>query len=697
MGNYLKPLMNFLTYILALFLGSYSFIYAKNETEYYYVAVPVLYLIILITVRYICKRQTCLYLFDKYIFPLVLFFTLGIIAQSLAHIANIFSQAYMYPYDIAPTEGQEVYKAWMLSQGENIYPLLYDYPYLITIYPPFYHFLVSLLLRFTGPMMTAGRIVSIGSSLGLFLLLFFRVTGNSKKNKAIVLLGIGVASAFLYSPIMSRWGFITRPDLLSVFLTFVTLFLFEKGTKDNNPNRIIAMSAVTGALAYLTKLQTSLIFVVIPAYWFIQKKKKVSLLVLFFTVSVSIILITQFVLSYLTSWQYYTDVYLYPSKVVKSPDWWKLSNVVKWFSYLISDYFVLIFLSVPAIVYRIKKNITNIYDIYLLVSVAFLFMFLGSLGAEDNYLLGTTYALYLSAGITITGILSKYGPLRKAFAVTVLVLICINLNLGSVSGSKGFLNNPAFQTKEKINNIIRKIPGPVLIDNEASFSLLNGKMRLIDAIDAQLMEKFYLIDVRRWKIITDLRSRNIDAVVEIQRFLPERVQALVTGYYDRTEVIGSYEIYRPKPDNVRVLEVTGLNENFLSSKSDLEVAITNNNIVQSGPEFISPKSDSGEIIYIMKSKSLIKNIDFRIFPRVNGGDEGLSVSSSFNGTYYSPVVDYKKDDPGWTDMWNPLEKNFVADSKVAYLKFSFMSGNTQLWFNESRPMFIYVTVEKTGK
>ena len=135
------------------------------------------------------------------------------------------------PIQVQQTESYMVDRALLFFSGETLYPNpFHGGPYLLTAYPPFYFFLQALLLKITGGLWLAGRLLSMAGYLGCGILI--SVWGWNRWGKVQALCA---ALLFLLSPTWALWGSMVRPDTLSLFLQFgAFLVLFrdsERGGK----------------------------------------------------------------------------------------------------------------------------------------------------------------------------------------------------------------------------------------------------------------------------------------------------------------------------------------------------------------------------------------------------------------------------------------------------------------------------------
>jgi hypothetical protein len=154
-----------------------------------------------------------------------------------------------YPFSLEWLEGGSFAQVQRILSGQ----LLYARPsleYAAMIYPPFYYYVAAAAARLLGFSFLPLRLVSIASSLGCMVLIYWICT-HEGAGKLPALLGAGLFAASFR--LCGGWFDIARVDMLSIFLVLLALLLLRL------PARGASLAAgVVFALACLTK-QTHLI------------------------------------------------------------------------------------------------------------------------------------------------------------------------------------------------------------------------------------------------------------------------------------------------------------------------------------------------------------------------------------------------------------------------------------------------------
>ncbi len=155
-----------------------------------------------------------------------------------------------YPFELEWEEGGSVDHVRMILSDKNLYekPSL---EFIAYIYTPLYYYLSALLAMVTGVGFLPLRLVSFGSSLGCFVLIFFIVKQETEdKFSAAVAAGL-FAATFKISGV---WFDIARVDSLFLFFMLAALYVIRLSTSIKGH----VLAGVLISLSFLTK-QTALV------------------------------------------------------------------------------------------------------------------------------------------------------------------------------------------------------------------------------------------------------------------------------------------------------------------------------------------------------------------------------------------------------------------------------------------------------
>lgn len=158
-----------------------------------------------------------------------------------------------YPFELYWEEGLAVDHVLRVLGNQSIYtePSLAFIPF---VYTPFYFYLSALFSLIFGDGFFALRLVSIFSSIGIFLLLFILIKKKINILYAIIAMGFFAATYRMGGTFFD----IGKPDMLFVFLSFAGFYCLVF-----SPSRInLILGPILMGLAFYTK-QSSL-FIIIP-------------------------------------------------------------------------------------------------------------------------------------------------------------------------------------------------------------------------------------------------------------------------------------------------------------------------------------------------------------------------------------------------------------------------------------------------
>jgi hypothetical protein len=195
--------------------------------------------------------------------------SVGFIPQAIILFERLFS-----PFQVQQTEAYMVDKAFLVLNGQNLYPdLTKGGPYLFTAYPPVFFILQAVLIKIVGGLWLAGRLLAVAGYLGCAVLLW----SWGRKRWGAIEAGL-VLLLFLFSPTWALWGTMVRPDTFSLLLHFSAfLFLYRlsleaKPSKDRS-GRLIFAGLLSG-LAVLTKQTTIGLWLAFALYGILKKRWK---------------------------------------------------------------------------------------------------------------------------------------------------------------------------------------------------------------------------------------------------------------------------------------------------------------------------------------------------------------------------------------------------------------------------------------
>jgi hypothetical protein len=143
----------------------------------------------------------------------------------LAHGAALLGFPFQFDYG----EGGTMIASWRLAQGLSIYPDIQEAPFFVNPYTPVYLWLGTLFMG-DGPTLFGGRLLSLGSGLGVACLLFVWLRRQAGLEAALV-----GTTLFVVHPLVLGWTVLYRTDSLALFFGFAGLLVAEAAWREEDP------------------------------------------------------------------------------------------------------------------------------------------------------------------------------------------------------------------------------------------------------------------------------------------------------------------------------------------------------------------------------------------------------------------------------------------------------------------------------
>jgi len=177
----------------------------------------------------------------------------------LAHGAALLGFPFQFDYG----EGGTMIASWRLAQGLSVYPDIQEAPYFVNPYTPVYLWLGSLFMG-DGPTLFGGRLLSLGSGLGVACLLF--VWLRREGGLAAALVGTTV---FVVHPLVLGWTVLYRTDSLALFFGFAGLLVAEAALRqeDPPPGRLVLAALLLALGVYTKQSMVAPVLAVLGAAW----------------------------------------------------------------------------------------------------------------------------------------------------------------------------------------------------------------------------------------------------------------------------------------------------------------------------------------------------------------------------------------------------------------------------------------------
>jgi len=479
---------------------------------------------------------------------IVLFGVLLTRVWALAHYSWFVAH---YPFQIDYDEGVNLHAAWLLSQGQSIYIPLDPNRFVSAPYTPLYYLLVALPLRWTGPALEWGRLLSLLATLGTAALL------GGMAARATRRWPIGLLCALFYlalSPVQF-WACLYKQDMLAILFTVAGLYVVQRWTD----HRAVYWAVPLFALAFFTK-QTALIGPAVGSLYLLVHGLFVTTgrqrgwaawrrAGLFALVSAAAIALPFLLLDLLLQHNLYLHAFTYQ----RLP--WVLERLLKNLNKLVSLYPYLIGLDLVAAAYLVYRRKALLYPLYLVVTTGAILVANGIEGANYNLLLDIFSPLCLLFGALLGELwdMRQHGAARVVLLLTTLTLLWQGLHLSPLESWYNPLPTPERGARmEIIRNLLANSPGPMLsedvgllllaghaveYDDPSTFSPLARANVWDDRVLAEKISARYYTLIILYYDITDLTG----AI----RWSPRVFQALKESY--QVQYRDVLFIYRPNP------------------------------------------------------------------------------------------------------------------------------------------------------
>ena len=612
-----------------------------------------------------------------------------------------------YPFDIGVTEGREVVKAWMLRNGETIYPPMTDYPYLVTVYPPLYHLTVAATMLATGPIMAAGRFVSSLSTLLLVPVVAALIWRETKRAWLAAFVGLLVFT----SPYVAIVGYLARPDMLSLVLSWAAIAALTQAFDTSSRRGEVWTGVASGlmVLALATKQQMLPAFLAGCSYGLTRGlatgRPALRTLGIYATTVVVATSVLLLAMQAATAGQFAHTVLQYPGDLVRIPTLWSMRFLNSHLSRFWHTHAALLVLACCQLGLAVaRRRPVPIVHHYLAVSLPFLVLLAGTWGDDPQYFLGVSIALFVAAGLLVHELLAlpHWGAV-----LAVLVLMAIlpvkpwNLDLRSVALPNRYLEGPWATDKPAINSLIASVAGPVLIDDEGSYQLINGKPRLLDTMETGLYEKAGYWRPSESRVAADVESRQFDLIVVAQRFMSENLMHLVRAYYVPTEQIGAATVYRPRVGYVLAITDLALRPRQINDIVVMTEEERHNVGLPASYPFLSLLQEgTGWITYRLEAPRPIERLTVIGWPRVERSQPENAVIAEWtlDGESFRELWSLRADGgSGFSDIWgNALTGTAGLDTGTVLLRFRFTGPNAQLWADPRHRMVIQLELASTS-
>lgn len=402
----------------------------------------------------------------------------------------------LYPYSIDFGEGILLSQSAMISKGQNIYPPITDYPYIVSNYHPFFPFLNSLFYHFTSPALWTGRLISLLSVLGSMTLICMIVYKFSKRLSISLLAALTpLCLSFPYN-----WTFLYRVDMPGIFLSLLGLYLYIYPPRKGG----IYISIIPFTLAFLTKLN----FVLAPIACVIDllcrpEKNKFRFI---------IILIISLIVPYLVI-DLATGNGLFKHTFIYTVNEFHRGRMFDGYRDIL-DYTLFLICALIIGITQINNRIIILLSSYVVLVFLSLATY-GAEGSDSNYFLEYIFVLSLFMGFSLSRLFKANGN-QSTFSCYGLALIFIVLFVlnGRILHGSEFIPirsfNRSIESGKQIDQFVRSCPGDV-ISEDATFLARNGKPMLFQPYIMSLLSRKGKWD--QTNFVNDIKNKRFKMII----------------------------------------------------------------------------------------------------------------------------------------------------------------------------------------
>jgi hypothetical protein len=436
----------------------------------------------------------------------------GVLAYHLGAIV-------VFPYDLEYGEGYVLNDAVRLSQGEQNYVDLTQFPMVRSPYPPLFPLVWSALVPLTGAGFWPGRLLSITALLGLALVVGWNAWRACRSPWPVVAaVGILVASPFVY-----QWAGYARVDLLALLFAVggVVVAQWVRGWSG-----VIGAALLCG-LAIWTK-QTTLTAAVAVAIALVLRDWRLALGFVALITAPTVTLIAA--LNANSNGEFARHVLLGNSS---NPFFQERAL------FYVGTFMGLHVALVVGVVWWVRRALNGLASpIALYVPISLLAaVSSGNAGSSVNYLLEPLIALCLGLPFAWRALPSAavvVGPLLACVQLVVLLHWPNGLGTGWLADF-GLGHTPTsadFAAGARLDSIVRAESG-ALIAEPAGFALRNGRGVYLQPIDLRAEEL-----QGRWRsddLVSAVREGRFQLLITSYNFFPFDVERALAAHFELVE------------------------------------------------------------------------------------------------------------------------------------------------------------------
>ena len=183
---------------------------------------------------------------------------------SLYPYFHLLVSVFNYPFSIYLDEGTYIRKALIFMNDGIAFNDINQYPYVVTVYGFLYELAITPFLSFMEPCVTAGRIVTLISTV-LIIIILYRII---HKKTASIYLSVIFSGTIIFFKLLAVYTSYCKNDMFLALMTLIVLYslYFHSGKKQ------FIVTLLFTSFALMTKQTSVFIVPVVITVWFMNRK-----------------------------------------------------------------------------------------------------------------------------------------------------------------------------------------------------------------------------------------------------------------------------------------------------------------------------------------------------------------------------------------------------------------------------------------
>lgn len=484
------------------------------------------------------------------------------------------------PFSLDYGEGPLLEQAAKLVEGQTLYSTdVTEPPYTITNYPPLFMLMVSPFVKLFGPTLTAGRLISLLSTLATAVFLALIILNFTQDRLASVV----TAVIFLACPFVVQWAGLMRVDMLALALSMAALYLLVRWPTARW--NLIAAGLLLVAAIY-TRQSYGLAAPLAAFVWLWRQERRRALLLLVLVGGLGLLLFAG--LNLMTQGGFFFNIITANINTFSGLDYW-LGELIRIVPILLAlgGFFLILG-------WRLVPTMWSLLAAYLIGSLLTA-LTIGKIGANVNYFLELAAALALVAGTLL-----HWSRQQPWVYVGLLTLLSLQIGLYTRATLEGPVADLAFRRQDagamiELAELVAAVDGPVLADEHMALLPMQERPLYFQPFemtqlshDGQWQQQEFLASIQNqeFPLILIYQYPGAGNQVYEERWTPEMLAA-IEEYYQPAQVLGGNILYRPLGET-GTATTTAPAKNPTFAPDDVQVSMPRV-IDQSAPGLLMPE------------------------------------------------------------------------------------------------------------